>query len=185
VNENAEPRAAASVKYMHELLAEWATGYPADWGSTDFAERGKELEPEARDYYELQTDTEVQQVGFVLRDDGMVGASPDGLVADPGGLEIKCFGAKHHVAVLLGEPFATLQVQGSLWVCEREWWDVLAYNPEMPSRIERVYRDESYISDLAAAVDVFNDKLLTARQTLLALGVEPRPPFGGMMEEVA
>lgn len=173
----------ASVGYRNELLAEWITGYPTDWGSTDFAERGKELEPEARSFYELQTDAEVRTVGFVIRDDGMVGGSPDGLIGTDGGLEIKCYGAKHHVGVMLGDDIATIgQVQGNLWICEREWWDVLAYNPAMPHRLERVYRDEAYIRDLAAAVDVFITDMLEAREKILAMGVEIRPPFGGILE---
>lgn len=164
--------------YRDELIAEWILGQPLDWGTTDFAERGKEMEPEARAFYELQTDTEVRRIGFILRDDGLVGGSPDGLVGEDGGLEIKCYGAKHHVACLLGEELATMtQVQGNLWISEREWWDVLAYNPAMPHRLDRVYRDEAYIADLAAAVDAFVSDLAAAREKILALGVQIRPPF--------
>jgi len=164
--------------YRDELLAEWILGQPLDWGTTEWTNRGTDLEKEARAFYELQTDSEVRQVGFILRDDGMVGGSPDGLVGDVGGLEIKCFGAKHHVACLLGEEVATMtQVQGNLWISQREWWDVLAYNPAMPHRLTRVYRDEPYIADLASAVDAFVSDLLAARERILALGVQIIPPF--------
>ena len=167
--------------YMHELLAEWILGQPLDWGTTDWTNRGTDLEKEARAFYELQTDTEVRQVGFLLRDDGLVGGSPDGLVGDAGGLEIKCYGAKHHVACLLGEEVATMtQVQGNLWISDREWWDVLAYNPAMPHLLTRVHRDEAYIADLSDAVDAFVSDLLAARERILALGVEIRPPFMGL-----
>jgi hypothetical protein len=172
--------------YRDELLAEWILGQPLDWGTTEWTERGTEMETEARAFYELQTDSEVRQVGFILRDDGMVGGSPDGLVGDDGGLEIKCYGAKHHVSCMLGEDAATMtQVQGNLWISEREWWDVLAYNPAMPHVLTRIHRDEAYIADLSAAVDVFVTDLLAARERILAMGVEPRAPFGGMMEAVA
>ena len=172
--------------YRDELLAEWILGQPLDWGTTAWTERGTGLEAEARAFYELQKDVEVRQVGFILRDDGMVGGSPDGLVGEDGGLEIKCFGAKHHVACLLGEDVATLtQVQGNLWLSGREWWDVLAYNPAMPHRLIRVHRDEAYIKDLASAVDAFVTNLLAARERILALGVEIRAPFGGALEEAA
>jgi len=171
--------------YRDELLAEWILGQPLDWGTTEWTTRGTEMETEARAFYELQTDAEVARVGFVLRDDGLVGGSPDGLVGDAGGLEIKCYGAKHHVACLLGEEVATMtQVQGNLWISEREWWDVLAYNPAMPHVLTRVHRDEAYIADLAAAVDAFVADLAQARERILAMGVRIRPPFEGL-ENVA
>lgn len=172
--------------YRNELLAEWLLGQPLDWGTTEWTHRGTEMEAEARDFYALLMDAEVRQVGFMLRDDGMVGGSPDGLIGEDGGIEIKCYGAKHHVAVLMGEDIATTtQVQGNLWISEREWWDVLAYNPAMPHVRTRIYRNDLFIRDLAAAVDEFVGELLEARKHLVALGAEPREPFGGMLEAVA
>lgn len=52
--------------------------------------------------------------------------------------------------------------------------------PAMPHLLTRVYRDEAYIRDLAAAVDAFTADLAVARETILALGVTIRPPFGGL-----
>src|SRR5262249_28007687 len=47
------------------------------------------------------------------------------------------------------------QVQGQLWIAEREWVDTLSYNPEMPNALVRVGRDEKFIVALARAVDQF------------------------------
>jgi hypothetical protein len=44
------------------------------------------------------------------------------------------------------------QVQGCLWITEREWWDFMSYHPSMEDLIVRVYRDEAYIKKLADLV---------------------------------
>ena len=37
------------------------------------------------------------------------------------------------------------QVQGNLWISDREWWDFVSYWPRLPMLCVRVYRDEDYI----------------------------------------
>ena len=164
--------AAARTKYMHELLAEWMTGAQLDQVETEWMQHGTFMEPQAVAWYELQRGIDTTAVGFVLRDDKLVGCSPDRLVGSDGGLEIKCRGAKAHVACLLGEDVAaTTQVQGGLWLCERDWWDVLGYHENMPPVLTRVGRDEKVIAALKAALDQFTTELAEARQKIEALGV--------------
>jgi hypothetical protein len=161
--------------YMHALLAEWLTGVPhgADTSSA-FMERGRLLEPQARSWYEYEKGVTVRQVGLVQRDDGMVACSPDGLVGDDTGVEIKCPSAATHVRVLLdGLDDYWCQVQGSLWLTERAHWDLVSYSPDMPSVVARIERDEEFIAALAAEVDVFIAKLMQARERLLARGCTP------------
>ena len=43
------------------------------------------------------------------------------------------------------------QVQGSMWVAERELWDFVSYWPKLPLFVKRVYRDNGYIATLASA----------------------------------
>jgi len=65
--------------------------------------RGLELEEKARSAFELHTDMDVQEVGFIER--GIFGCSPDGLLQ--GGekdLEIKCLSQKEHGWVSLNGP---------------------------------------------------------------------------------
>lgn len=143
-----------------ELLAEWLMGQPLDWGTNAYVERGTDLEAEARNYYALQYDADVQQVGFVLRDDGLVGGSPDGLLGLHGVLEIKCPMAVQHVRYMLGEdPDYIGQVQGYLYLTGRDWCDVLSYNPELPPVVNRVERDEDYIGALVPVLDKFVEQL--------------------------
>jgi len=172
-------RASASQDgYLDELLAEWMIGASLDSAMTDYMLRGMELEADARRYYEFQRDLDVQRVGFVVRDDGSAGASPDGLVGDLGGLEIKCPTAKTQAAYLRKkrvEDTYACQIQGCMWICEREWWDVLAYHPEMPPALIRVRRDEEFIDSLAMFVVEFVERLEAAKTEIQQI---PTPAVG-------
>lgn len=165
---------ASADKYMHELLAGWLTGIPADAEGSRFMERGTELEQWAVDYYEFQRDVKVDRVGFCLRDDRRVGCSPDGLVGEDGGIEIKCPSAAQHVANLLDMTDAYFtQVQGCMYVTGRKWWDLISYNPILPASIVRIERDEEYIAALEPALAAFIAQYDAAKQRLLELGCVP------------
>ena len=148
-------------KYMRQLAGEIITGEPAPEGySNGFMERGKMLEQEARDLYAFTRDADPHIVGFLRN--GNKGASPDSLIGDTGGLEIKTAIPAVQIERLQRNglpPEYRAQVQGNLWVSEREFWDFMSYCPKMPPLIVRVSRDEDYIRDMAAAVDAFNDEL--------------------------
>jgi hypothetical protein len=73
--------------YMLKLAGEILTGEPMESYSNEHMERGKEQEAEAREAYELMKDVDCQQVGFIVNGDK--GCSPDSLIGDDGGLEIK------------------------------------------------------------------------------------------------
>jgi len=174
----------AAEGYVCELLAELTLNASLDdsW-TTAYMERGQELEGEARSWYELTRDVSVRQVGFVFRDDGRVGCSPDGLVEPNGGIEIKCLSANRHIEMVVGGfPAKMTQVQGNIWLCEREWWDVIAYNPGMPKAVIRVWRDENYIKALAKCVARFLDTLDKAKAKLTEIGpsafreIRPKDP---------
>ena len=163
--------AAGRRGYMHELLAEWMLGAQLDAAETEWMSRGRDMEPDAVAWYEFHRGIDTTQVGFVLRDDGLVGASPDRLVGTDGGLEVKCRGPKAHIACLLGDdPALTTQVQGNLWITERDWWDVLGFHDRLPPVLTRVGRDEKVIAALASAVDQFTDELAEAKRKITALG---------------
>lgn len=156
-------------KYMMELLAEWLSGGPVETYQSEWMLRGIALEPEARAYYAFTTDAELSRVGFITRDDGLVGCSPDSLVSDKGLLEVKCPAPHTHVRYLLGEKLATQyipQVQGQLWISEREWCDWVSYHPQMPPCIVRTHRDDKFIAALASALDEFVGKMLSKQKQL-------------------
>lgn len=159
-SKNSNP-AAMRAKYLDKLAGEIITGEPdPDSYSNAHLERGKAMEDEAREYYAFITDTEPQRVGFIRR--GRAGASPDSLIGADGGLEIKTAMPTVHLPRLRSgklPPEHKAQVQGNLWIAEREWWDFVSYWPKLPPLVIRVYRDEAYIAKLAAAVDAFNADL--------------------------
>jgi len=141
--------------YIDDLLAERLLGTPLDSYSNHWMDRGTKLEPEARAYYEFAKDTDVLVPGFVETDDGLIGCSPDGLVGGDGGVEIKCPSPGVHVSYLRRGKLPAkyvAQVQGCMWVCERQWWDFMSYHPDMDPLIIRIDRDEEYIESLAKAV---------------------------------
>jgi hypothetical protein len=153
-------KSATRVDYLNKLAGEILTGEPmANYVSPDM-ERGKVMEDEARDLYAFQNGVEPQRVGFIRN--GNKGASPDSLLGDKGGLEIKSAAAHIQIERLLDGGLPSehkAQVQGSLWVAEREWWDFCSYCPKLPLFVVRVYRDEAYIAKIAHEVDLFNIEL--------------------------
>lgn len=147
--------------YMVQLLAERLTGLPQETFTNAAMQWGTEHEPQARALYELLTDEEVIQVGLCLMTDD-VGASPDGLIGDCGGVEIKCPNTTTHIETILSgkmPPEHRPQVQGCMYVTGRDWWDFVSFDPRMPTDKQlftvRVERDAEYISKLDEAVQEF------------------------------
>lgn len=164
-----KPSTSAPV-YMYQLLADFKVGRPVDQFPPNFwMKRGTELEPDAREVYEFITDHEVEQTGFILRDDRMVGCSPDGLVGDSGMLEIKSPKASTHIGYILGgkcPPAYWQQVQGQMWIAEREWCDFMSYHPDMPVFKIRINRDDEFIDLLEKHLNNFIEKMLELRAKL-------------------
>lgn len=157
-----------------ELVLERITGQRIA-GYESFAMRqGTAREAAARLAYEVATGDVVRQVGFVRHGLLEAGASPDGLIGDEGGLEIKApEPAAHHEALLRRRVPAGYipQVQGGLWICERRWWRFVSYNPDFPAgrRLVIIHcpRDETYIAGLALAVALFMEEVRDTAAELL------------------
>ena len=143
--------------YMLKLAGEILTGEPMESVVTFDMRRGQEMEPEARDLYTLQTGAELAHFGFIRH--GRAGCSPDSLIGMDGGLEIKTKAPHLLIETILKDEVPEehiAQVQGTLWVTEREWWDLAIYWPGLPLFVKRVTRDEAYIKQLASEIDRFN-----------------------------
>jgi hypothetical protein len=146
--------------YLNRLAAERLTGEPQDIYSNRHMDRGKALEDEARDLYGFVSGLEPRLVGFVRN--GIVGCSPDGLIGDDGVLEIKTRLPPLMIDLLVGgemPPEYRAQVQGALWVCERDWADVMIYWPGLDYCCRRIERDDEYICKLAEEVGMFCGEL--------------------------
>lgn len=142
--------------YMLKLIGERMTEQPMESYSNHHMERGKVMEEEARNFYAFQTDNEPELVGFIRN--GEKGCSPDSLIGSDGLLEVKTKLPHLQLAVLLSDQLPAehkAQVQGQIWVAEREWCDFCSYWPGLPLFVTRVHRDEEYIKVLSDEVDKF------------------------------
>lgn len=154
--------------YMRRLIEETLTGRVAETSfHSEAMSRGVDLEPCARRAYQTLTGHAVREIGLAYLDESRrVAASPDGLVGEEGGLEIKCPLPHTHEKYLCEGcvPNAYIpQVQGNLWVTGRKWWDFVSFAPEFNEKkrvmVCRVHRDESYIAALRAEVLHFVEEL--------------------------
>ncbi len=169
---------ASAVAYRRELLAEWLTGQPVSVKESGWMQRGTEMEAEARRCYEFECDVDVHEAGLIYLDDRkLIGCSPDALVDDDGGLEIKCPAPHTHVSYLIDAKLPTAyipQVQGAMWVAGRQWWDFMSYHPAMEPLVVRVNRDEPYIAKMATLIEAFVATMLEEREILLSRGIRPK-----------
>jgi len=180
----------AGKKERADLLRQFAlekiTGQKTETYSNANLVNGLTAEPLIRREYEFITGNKVDQVALIKSDIDGCHISPDGLVAEDGGTEIKNRirkiqfeyvearknpSGKYQPKLYAGIPTLGVytQVQGSLWVSKREWWDYvsacvivneygeLAFDYAMGDYIiiQRVYRDEDYIKTIEKEVISF------------------------------
>lgn len=168
--------ASSWMEYRNELLASWLLGYPLEFGNQSpfrdqtWMDRGKQLEAEAIAFYEMKHNVDCERVGFMMRDDEETGGSPDALVGDDGGAEIKCPSLHVHIGYMM-QPDTLVakykgQTQGYIYLSDRAWWDVISYCPGMPTVIQRVERDEAYCKALHANLEFFIAELKSAKERL-------------------
>lgn len=159
----ADKSTAAYRNYLTKLALEKITGKAQGGGFMNEAmKQGVRREPEARMFYEILTGFFVEEVGFCLHDSLPCGVSPDGLIGLEKGLEIKCVTPGKHLEYmgLKGAPSEyKAQIQGCLWVTERDSWDFVSYCPEFPENarliVRTISRDEPYIERIADGVAMF------------------------------
>lgn len=150
-------------KYLFQLAGERVTGKVEETYQNATMLRGKEMEAEARQFYELTNGVMVEQVGFCITEGKVVyGASPDGMVGTEGLLEIKCPLIYTHVGYLLVGALPSdyiQQVQGQLLVTGREWCDFVSYYPGLKPLVVRVEPDKKLQKALAVELELFCKEL--------------------------
>lgn len=133
-------------------------GYPMQSFSGGALEQGSILEGEALPWYEFSTGEKIQRVGFCVTEDGRVGCSPDGLIGENGGVEIKCPSPHVHLGYLLGGVIPKeyiAQVQGALLVTQRKWWKFISYNRNFPPLLLTIVPDPAFQLALQTELDRF------------------------------
>lgn len=170
------PTGKKSIQYKGEIariLAEiMGLQEPEFIRPTYWMERGINLEKQARAWFEVETNLQVSDIGFVSDDSNLVGASPDGIIIDHTDdgevhipLELKCPKPSTHIQYLIdgGVPSEYIaQVHFQIALCNAPYGYFCSYNPNIRPLILRVNRDEytatieaaiaDYISEYAAAV---------------------------------
>jgi hypothetical protein len=150
-----KPSASAD-GYINQLLGERLTGKSEPHYTSEAMILGTEREPLARADYEFISGNKVNEVGFILDDSESYGCSPDGLIGEDGGLEIKCPAQTTQAGYWRDKQSGVKkyyqQIQGCMWVTDRKWWDFFSYHPDMPHVLVRVERNEEYIEKLSEQV---------------------------------
>ena len=160
------------------LVAERITGHVEPIHETQAMLRGTLDEPLARAAYAEHKGVEVEQIGFMVREEigFRAGYSPDGLVGDDGLIEIKSRAQKKHLQTIIADevPLENMaQIQCGLLVSGRAWCDYVSYCGGMKLYIKRVFPDQQWFQAIIAAVGAFeqiaDDWIALYRQTTKGL----------------
>lgn len=158
-----KPRTGEGVQtYLAKKLAERWLGRPLSTATAWPMEQGSILEEEAIPFYEMMHDVEIRRVGFITTADGRAGCSPDGLIGDDCGIEIKSPQPHTHAGYLLAGELPkeyAAQVHGSMYVTGASQWRFMSYCRLFPPLILTVERDETIIDAIHQAVTAFCDRL--------------------------
>lgn len=151
VQTNGKP-SESRTKYLWEVAGEIITGECTESKKFGSMQKGNDREQEARDYYQVTTGQIVDQYAFIYKDESKrIGCSPDGIIDPIGGFESK--NAEPHVQIErletgLSKALHFQQVQGSMWVTGRKWWDLQSYCRKLPNIVIRYEPDLRFFSIL-------------------------------------
>jgi hypothetical protein len=155
----------AALDYAFRLAVERISGEPLDEGFETWAmRRGNELEPQARAAHAFQRDLDIDPCGFIKTEDGIFGASADGLIGKDGGAEYKCLIDPARIrSIIIERDISEFlpQVQGGMWITGRKWWHFCLYCPALGSigkalTVFEVERDDDYVEALELELVEFN-----------------------------
>ena len=163
--------------YMMELLCQRLTGKREESFTNAAMQRGTDLEPVARGCYEALEGVMVVECGLIDHK-SIVGfaASPDGLIGNKGGLEIKCPNTKQHVDFIRSnKPDNKYQCQmlAQMSCGGLDWVDFVSFDDRMPSELQyhkiRFMRDERRIKEMEDEVTLFLIELAQLEQEMKVL----------------
>lgn len=148
----------AMVREFHGAPREFEGNIATQWGVAN--EDGAVAE------YEMETGLVVRKCGFYMFEDWL-GASPDGLVAHDGLVEIKCpFGmksGKNEFKTLRDQPHYYAQIQIQLFVTNREWCDFYQWSPSK-TKLENVAINRLFLNEKLPILRQFHAQYLHERE---------------------
>ena len=150
-------------RYYMEDLIDALNGHKKVPKITPWFDHGRDMEAEAVLFYEWQMQKEVEKFGcdnpksFVHPKHDFISCSPDVMENPDGGAEFKCHTSytEFEKARNSGMPSRVKpQVQGTLWIMEKKWWNYVSYYRNGDKRLIHiycVYPDLKYHQKLEAA----------------------------------
>ena len=121
-----------AMSLVYQLAGEIVTGKPPPSFGNYWTDRGTRLESVAAEAYMDTTFNEANIVGFISMGD-YAGCSPDFMVDERRGGEIKCLSAKEHLRYCHTreiEKNYMAQIQWCLFITGFEVWDYVHFHPE-------------------------------------------------------
>lgn len=163
---------------MRRMVREYH-GAPSEFEGNIATDYGTRNEAGALTEYVMETGNNVEQIGFVNYEH-WAGCSPDGLIGEDGGLEIKCpFGLRKDVVPafkpLKEQPHYYDQIQFSLWVTYKLTWDFYQWSPR-GTKLETVGVDHDWQSYSLPRLRQFYAEYLVERENP-AIHLEPKRPI--------
>jgi len=148
---------ASRDNYMAQLICERLTGQKGESFTNAAMEWGTQTEPLARSAYENARNLLVKEVGFINHPRiEMSGASPDGLVADDGLVEIKCPNTATHIDTLLSGKVPTkyiTQMQWQMLCCHRKWCDFVSFDNRLPEHLQLFVQEVEFDPEYSAMLE--------------------------------
>jgi putative phage-type endonuclease len=148
---------ASRDNYMAQLICERLTGQQGESFTNAAMQHGTDTEPLARSAYENARNLLVKEVGFINHPRiEMSGASPDGLVADDGLVEIKCPNTATHIDTLLSGKVPTkyiTQMQWQMLCCQRKWCDFVSFDNRLPEHLQLFVQEVEFDPEYCAMLE--------------------------------
>lgn len=158
---------AGVITALYEKCAELIADYLPQSFDTFAMQQGREREPDAIEAYEERIFPEmVTACGFVELGN-YCGVSPDGLVGKDGGIEVKCLQPPAYLEYIIDRTIDTkhlAQIQWSMFITGRKWWDYIVYNPDFgayPMDVQRIERNEEMMQVFETKSKAISDAMET------------------------
>lgn len=156
--------------YVIEIMAEYYSIAERENYINEHMQRGIELEPIAKQVYELEHDCEVREIGFAEYNE-YIGCSPDGLVGKDGMIEIKCPCDRIYLGILINEKIDSgyvWQCQMNMLILKRKWCDLIFYNPNFKKSmyIKRLKADKKTHEKLLKGFEKVEEEIIKIKNKI-------------------
>jgi len=157
----------AQKNLMALLISEIAMAQRKATPLTQAMKRGIEMENEALEYYKIVHNTAVKEIAYIEHPVySMCGCSPDGLIGENGGVEIKCLLPDNHIRVILTDKIDkkyAWQIKWNLFCTGREYWDYFGYCSDLSGDLayyeKRFFAKDINFNEIEEKLNGFMTKL--------------------------